>query len=314
MNPRISRRSLLLGVSLPLLNCGDSTSAQSGEPLTVGDPEILFQSEVTVELALDATHLYWPRTGGGVNAIVRAPKDGGPVEVLTVLEKSYVSRVFLVDDTWVYFLDYETLKRVPKTGGEPERIDTLEDNLHIDATQDDTSVWILRVDGEGFSKILQFPKNGGEKKTLYLNAYPPFSYHEGFLYFTAGGAIQRLPTAGGAPQSLSPIVGAYSDFAFSSTHVFFTMFSTGTVRRLSLNGGEHEVLSSHHDHPRRMVLNRGNAFFSMPSDGEIRSVNQSGGAGVIAANQPRPYALAQNETHLYWAGEQEGGIRRIALR
>jgi hypothetical protein len=307
---------LLAALSWPLLACNGSSDAPSNGP----DVETLAQGEAALGLQLDATHLYWIRSGTpdkqfADGAVVRMPKAGGPVEVLATGFFSPDRDALVMDDTSLYYLDSEIVMQLPKSGGTPVQMVTLHDTLSLDLAQDATHLWVGHEDGEGFTSLKRLPKAGGSPESFKSSGGLPLGLFGDFVYFAHGLTLSRLPLAGDPQEDIAQIHGLVEFFAANQTHLFFTLLDNfGSVLRVPLAGGVPEYLSRGYDHPRQLVLNDTEVFFSVSGGGEVRAIRPDGGGErIVAAGQASPYYLAIDQTHLYWTCGGDDTVRRVAL-
>ena len=95
-------------------NTGAATAIAAGERSFSLTPTTL----VKASLAVDATHVYWTSadgtdgSGSPLARIMRAPKGGGPKEVLA--EKQAAAYGMAIDDGFVYWTTTSAIKRIPK--------------------------------------------------------------------------------------------------------------------------------------------------------------------------------------------------------
>ena len=96
-------------------NAGTATAGATGERSF----SLTATSLVKASLAVDATHVYWTSDDDGADGsgsplarIMRAPKGGGPKEVLA--EKQAAAYGVAIDDGFVYWTTTSAIERIPK--------------------------------------------------------------------------------------------------------------------------------------------------------------------------------------------------------
>ncbi len=95
-------------------NTGAATAVATGERSF----SLTATTLVKASLAVDATHVYWTSadgadgTGSPLARITRAPKGGGPKEVLA--EKQAAAYGMAIDDGFVYWTTTSAIERIPK--------------------------------------------------------------------------------------------------------------------------------------------------------------------------------------------------------
>ena len=117
------------------------TSDETGEP---EGPQVLFMDEEAPRgIAVDATHVYW--TNEKTGKIWRIETSGGDAEMLA--EGGVGPYAIAVDDTHAYWSDQEGdgIWRVSKTGGDAEELTNAYDPTGI--AVDDTNVYFISTIG-----------------------------------------------------------------------------------------------------------------------------------------------------------------------
>lgn len=140
----------------------DATRGILRVPLGGGQPAVVAQPGAPpTRLALDADHVYWSSDAGGAGAsvVARAPKAGGPAEVLTSASAGYSS--FALDGATVWLTRTDgVVASVPATGGAETPLATNEPSPKSVTVLDGDVVWLA---GGAF---VSMPKTGGARTVL----------------------------------------------------------------------------------------------------------------------------------------------------
>lgn len=240
-------------------------------------PDVLadFRDGVNHPYALAQTqdHVYWVERGGA-GAVRRTAKTGGPVETLATGAAPY-AYFCAVDGAHLYWTEFDTgrLRRVPRAGGAVE-------------------TW---ADGLG---------NPGQ-----------VAVHGGFVYWVeyAGNAVRRRAVAGGVVETLAADLEGPQGLAVDDEAVFWTEFSDPPrLKRLDRRTGAITVLAR--TRPECWLVPSGGFLYWTETRGSVRRIPRAGGEVVDLAKIPPSGAYAAaNATHLYWAEEHGGVMRRLSF-
>jgi len=91
-------------------------------PLDGGAPTTLATGQSVTEVAADAENVYWLAAAGAAYGVFSKPLVGGPTSTLATGQ--YRLGDLLVDETNVYWVDSDTILRVPVGGGSPVTLAT----------------------------------------------------------------------------------------------------------------------------------------------------------------------------------------------
>lgn len=195
-----------------------------------------------VQLATDATHLYWVSEGTIMllddkvlsdGKIERIRKDGSNRE--TLASNLSVPLSLVLDANNVYFGELglaegnpsQGVRRVAKTGGTVTQLQNVYAATDIAQTAADVIFYGGVVDGNvaGFFRV---PKNGGPVRTMVLDPdvlSPPHIFNDQMYYVrlqeSFDDALMRLSVNGGTPQLVREIPTYNYDFEIDECGMYF---------------------------------------------------------------------------------------------
>lgn len=236
------------------LGGGDLESLASGLPVPMG-------------LALDESHVYWVHHNDA--RLVRAPKHGGPMQVLaTDAGSGGAFAMVALDEASAYVRrTIAEIVRVPKQGGAPESV-------------------VSGQDGIG---------------SLALD--------EAWIYYLDAGAIERAPKIGGAAVTVMAAeiaraggyTGAAPELAVDGARVYWMSSDSGRLLSAPKEGGEVTVHASGIELGQGVVTDGIHVYWS-----ELHRVGRTTPDGleplpVVSSDQLVPMGMALTEDLLVFA-------------
>jgi hypothetical protein len=232
---------------------------------------------------------------GGTNNIKRISLKDGTVSVLVRGDKIIPDQTLAVDGKFLYWSDGGNLLRVPKGGGDSEKIIPNAPKPDEIVMDDENFYWLIWT-GEGSppAPIMYAPKNGGEAKQL-TPPQPPTTgicLDGDVVYFMTGDGIRRIPKAGGQITDFyrhsfkKPSLGLQQD---AENFYFCQMNERGHSALMKLNkkSGEVSQLAPSINHTMEFVVADGNVYYfdEVPKTGSfgpvaVRRVSTGGGEPV----------------------------------
>lgn len=278
-------------------------------------------------IALDDTYVYWSSLlREPVPAVLRAPKAGGPVEVLAS-DGLVDMRGLALDDGHVYWVNnwYRgTVQRVAKSGGATETV--LAESLRPlwVATTPGGFVWSAQnTDGmadlvgrmrAGVATSLSSDIDTAWEVTVDLtHAY----------FFTHGGDVRRVALTGGPATTLATKQESPMAVALDDEHVYWSTWGPhksgsykpyGKVFRAPKAGGAPMEIAGGQTAPTSLAVDDTHVFWTNIGSGEVLRAKKTGGAPlVLARGQSMPNAVAVDAREVYWVNWNTGGAGVAAV-
>jgi hypothetical protein len=177
----------------------------------------------------------------------------------------------------VYFLTYDSVKRVPLGGGTPTTL------------------------------------VGGQ---LYLTSAATDSTDLYWLNYGANGSVNKLPFfGGGSATTIVSGLDNPNSLAVDGTSVYWTSSSDGTVNKAPLGGGSVTTLASGQNGPTSLTVDGTNVYWVNAGDyglinGTVNKVPLGGGSvTTLAGGQDGPAGVAVDGTTVYWVNHGTNVIR-----
>ena len=231
----------------------------------------------------------------GTNNIKRISLNDGTVSLLVKGGKIIPDQTLAVDGKFLYWSDGGNLLRVPKGGGDSEKIIPNAPKPDEIVMDDDNFYWLIWT-GEGSppAPIMFAPKNGGQAKQLT----PPLPPTSGIaldgdvIYWMAADGIRRIPKGGGVITDFyrhafkQPSLGLQQD---AENFYFCQMNERGHSALMKLNkkSGELTELAPSINHTMEFVVADEAVYYfdEVPKSGSfgpvaLRRVSTSGGSPV----------------------------------
>ena len=231
----------------------------------------------------------------GTNNIKKISLKDGTVSILVKGGKIIPDETLAVDDKFLYWSDGGNLWRVPKSGGDSEKIIPRAPKPDEIVMDDENFYWLIWT-GEGSppAPIMYAPKNGGEAKQLTPPQQPTsgITLDGDFVYFMTGEGIKKVAKTGGAIADVyrnplkTPTLGLQQD---PDNFYFCQMNSRGHSALMKLNKktGEVKQLAPSIRHTMEFVVADGNVYYfdDVPKTGSfgpeaLRRVSTGGGEPV----------------------------------
>lgn len=282
-----------------------------------------------LDLAVDATHVYW--TDRGSYQIARAPKAGGKTEVLATGEQEPVG--IAVDDATVYWTTYESsgaLRAKPKAdlAAAPVSLSTAESYPWMLALGT-TDVFFATL-----SAVRRVPKDGLSPAVDVVQPANPvdLTVFDDVVYWTEHdypkGSVWAADAAGSATKLVTgePCMAdaCPRGIAASDAGVFYALFLVDGAIKRAVDGqpGSPQVLAGAQEEPYEVAVDATHVYWTnshytanqtMGANGSIWKMPLVGGTPVkLADDQDEPRGLAVDATHVYWANYLGGTIARVA--
>ena len=207
-------------------------------------------------LSVGSANLVWTEAG----RIGKASPDGSSVATLASGIGSDMVRI-AVDQTSVYALDGDYIKKLPLAGGTVEvlasaRLGSIGDSSmwNLDIATDGTNVYWTIKENVGLPTVQKVPISGGAPVTLAsepaMEWGPQDSYRRivvdsQHVYWSSSGksgpisgAVKKVPISGGSVTTLVDYP-YLADFSVDGSNVYFSELASnaGSIRKVSLSGG-----------------------------------------------------------------------------
>lgn len=247
------------------------------------------------------------------------------------------TRAVVADTDAVYFTTWGTpwpdgvgaIVRAPLSGG-PSQVLSDAETVPYAIAQDTGELYWTDYDA---GVIRSMPKHGGTPDTLAWGLHAPMALavRDGFVFFTANGALQRVPVHGGAIEQIVHTGGDVTAVVADGAELFFHVgVSAGgnpadaALWRVS-PGGEDPI-----------ELARGAAFdttegtwslvergawlyWASTHDDAVYRIDKQTGEKSAMAHGPSPFSIAISGGYLYWStgrnadDDAERGVSRQPL-
>jgi hypothetical protein len=252
------------------------------------------------------------------SAATPVPTDRGQLPYgLTVLATGLPRTVALeVDANNFYMATSSAILRMPLSAATPETMVT--GVAPVVTAIDDQNIYWLDSGTTGQIAILKAPLTATGASPTMLASQPmgtngrasQFTVGGGFVYFSADNTIWRVPTGGGAVQTVSTTMEPRG-IAAATDAIYFTEFSNETIQKLPVTGtlpGTPTFLKMAYAVPNSIVLTGGDLYWSdwfggleytplaAPTTGKRQGSNcsggpceprlRAGGSGAIWASEP----------------------------
>jgi hypothetical protein len=304
--------------SVELGDPNDAGSARTPDAATLPQRDLIYRTSDTLErpwgIVVDADNAYI--TGAGSHGrVLQIPLDGAPNVFISHDPSPSLS--IAVDETHVYWLAVDAIRRAPIGGGPITALtaETLGGGFNLFAL-DATRVYYTTF----ADTVESVAKAGGPIAVLATDqAGASGIATDGtrlwWANFAGEGAIMTQPTAGGAPTLFQPVAGPRNGLAVAGGSVYYLSEGDATryVARAPAAGGPATMLHSWSSSARgsNIAVNSTHVYFQQPDcaigkaalDGstfEVRSYPAALGC---------PNAYAVDEEHLYFTSDL--GVARV---
>ena len=303
IRPRTNRSlsALILAAGLLLLAILGCRSITQPKPSWAKAKVLSDNEDHPSKIVSDGNSVFYV-TGGtvasmneGTNNIKRISLKDGSVSVLVKGGKIIPDSALAVDEKFLYWSDGGNIMRVPKEGGESEKI-VAGAPKPDEMVLDNENIYWLIWGGEGSPPlpVMFAPKKGGEPKKL-TPAYPGtsgLSIDDKFVYWMTGDGIKKMPKTGGDVTEVyhnsakTPSLGLRQD---ADNFYFMQMNSSGysALMKLGKKGGEVTQLAPSINHTLDFIIDDTNVYYFtfVPNTGSfgpdaLRKVPKSGGESV----------------------------------
>lgn len=231
----------------------------------------------------------------GTNNIKKVSLKDGTVSILVKGGRTIPDQMLALDDKFLYWSDGGNILRVPKGGGESEKIIPNAPKPD-DVVMDDENIYWVIWGGEGSppSPLMVAPKKGGEPKELtprYAGT-SGISIDRDYVYWMTGDGIKKISKKGGdvvdfyRNPSKTPSLGLLQD---ADNFYFAQMDSHGysALMKLSKQSGAVTQLAPALNHVMEFTADAENVYYfdNVPGKGSfgpiaLMKVSKAGGAPV----------------------------------
>jgi len=256
----------------------------------------------------DDTHVYFaPAYSSDPAALRRVPIAGGPVETLATLSEIHD---LAVGDSVIYVSTDTGVVSVPKTGGQPQTLDSPGWTDELFVTSGSLFylqalagvIWMMPLGGGTATEIAH---DGGWISHIWVE--DPFVYY----YDRSGKRIARAPTSGTtAPEEITKTgTASGSGPVLDSTHAYWFAYhlvdQEGSVQRVPKAGGAAETLLQ--GSSPLAILRDGSSLLiadaplGLDPNGSIQRLPAAGGQiETLATGIVRPAGLAVDNDYVYF--------------
>ena len=267
-------------------------------------------------MAADASNLFWIEGGpiGGIEhfgSLSRMALDGSGA--LTLVE-SAGGGPFDVDDTYVYFGDGFTIKRVPVSGGPVVRL--VIGYSYVTGVATD-GVYVYWVEDAGYSIVRKIPVGGGPVTTLASGPGPAGAIRiDALQVYWMGGerTISRVPKTGGAPSVVVDSV-TMTDFVVDKVNLYYAEWDGGRIRKVPVAGGAVTTLAYlRTDQTRRLATDAVTLYWIDQTSVMKVPVTQGSPQYIVSGVASDPFLISGitvDDKSVYWA-EVAGGVIKMA--
>ncbi|MGZ3478004.1 MAG: hypothetical protein ACXVCJ_26125, partial [Polyangiales bacterium] len=272
-------------------------------------------------VAVDATHVTWANKGksrknGG--SVARAPKSGGPVEIVADKLSSPFGLALAGHTTFYTCAVVEDgCIGVDK---EPFHAEFIKEPWAI-AVDRETLFWTDLVSREvlagPLTNVGEAPGFAGTRTLVAKTSGRPvgIALDDTHVYWTDSdpGVVARVSKSGGAVETIYSGGDKTVGIAVDATHVYWSEWGSGRIAKAPKGGGATVLLASDQKGARAIAIDDGRVYFTHPPSGSIKSVAKGGGAVFThASGQKHPYAIALDATTIYWADLDAGTVMAVA--
>ena len=228
----------------------------------------------------------------GTNSIKRISLKDGSVSVIVKGGELIPDSTLAIDEKFLYWSDGANIMRVPKSGGESEKI-IARAPKPVEMVLDDENIYWLIWGGEDSPPlpVMFAPKKGGEAKKL-TPAYPGasgISVDKDFVYWMTGDGIRKVAKAGGDVTEVYhnptkwPSLGLMQD----ADNFYFAQMGSGglsALMKLGKKSGEVTQLAPSINHVFEFIIDDTNVYYfdEVPGTGSfgpiaLKKVPKTGG-------------------------------------
>lgn len=231
----------------------------------------------------------------GTNNIKKISLKDGTVSILVKGGKIIPDEMLAVDDEFLYWSDGGNILRVPKGGGESEKIVPGAPKPNEIVMDDENFYWLIWAgEGSPAEPVMYAPKNGGTPKELtprYMGT-SGISIDRDYVYWMTGDGIKKISKKGGDVIEVyrhpfkTPSLGLLQD----NEHFYFLQMNSrgkSALMKLGKRSGEVTQITPSINHTMDFVFD-GEYFYyfdEVPKTGSfgpvaLRKISKNGGEPV----------------------------------
>jgi hypothetical protein len=220
-----------------------------------------FQSEVValapndgtngMVIALNSTHVFWPRFGSAGNGIWAVPKNGGAA----VKVAGGFANAIVADDAFLYWTDGSNVYSTPVGGGEVALLASAGRVGKLALDEVGALYWVVTASGDLTGSVHRMQDRFDSVLARGENPNGPIAVDATHVYFTgnrAGGFIRRVPRKGGEVETVLDCGSRCFPRALrvDSRFIYFRVFTaapSGQVEAFNKADGSLRVISGGND-------------------------------------------------------------------
>jgi hypothetical protein len=236
-----------------------------------------------------------------------------------VLHNGAAHQGLMVDDTHVYFANYELVMRIDKTGGAAQELAPVMANIDDGSLQLNTTHAYWVESWEDYDSVVRVAKAGGPREDVVpsMNA-DEYAIDDERIYYNDGG-LHSIPLDGG-DVTVHDSLYVYS-LGIDDTYVY--VGDESSLERMHKRTGETETIVPVGVSPHQQLLARDGRLFWQEANApfadclelfDVRAVDNDGGDLQTIASLGLPDSLAVSDDAVYVAaceGSYDGILVRI---
>ncbi len=278
-----------------------AANVEAPGPIAVSGPEVFWGEGGPTGLAEGFGRIAKVSEGGAVTTVAGGISSDAPP--------------IAVDDLNIYVADRFTIKKIPLSGGQPEKIAAAGSTV-VDLAADNSNVYWIE---DPVSTVRRVDVSGGPITTITSGTGPA-----GRLVIDGANIYwvdhyDTIRTIGLMSRFESVIAGGLqyvTDIAVDSGTVYFLESNGRDIRAVAASGGPAARLVSFINPPGSMAVDRTNLYWA--DQGGVGEVSRRGGPPTVVAtdlaSDPRlPNSIAADGLNVYWT-EAAGGVIKSAPR
>lgn len=269
------------------------------------------------QVLADTVGLIWQGIEDDAGVLFRADQDGQNVRRLASDLNGI--KALSADQQYVYWVSGAGLRRVLRSGGEPEILASFDTMAVRGFAQDTQSLYWSQPDPNtsGGTLVMRLPLSGGAPQPLsgdIWNIIDLASDGQHLYWANDRLEVKRVPLAGGQPEFVYQTRGVArsADLAFAGNALYVAFDGTVVRDRPPADGMVMKIIKGERDsvqvldetRARSLALSADQVYWTTAT-GQIRSAALAGGpAETLITGQSQPSSLAVNSPGLFWINTQ----------